>query len=61
MFDADSNIRFILRHLFYSLLISLAMVISLEILRPNFVSSFLNTNWLFATTVVCGIMSLKKS
>jgi len=49
-----------LKHLFYSLLITFILVALLELARPNFVANFININWLFLLLVASGISSLTK-
>ena len=48
------------RHLFYSLLITFIMTAMLELARPNFVTNFINVNWLFFILIASGIIALTK-
>ncbi|MFA6272654.1 MAG: hypothetical protein WC693_06215 [Patescibacteria group bacterium] len=48
------------KHLFYSLLITFILLAIAETIRPGFAVLFLNMNWLFLTTVVCGILSIDR-
>ncbi len=50
-----------LKHLFYSLLITFILVVLAETFRPGFAAIFLNTNWLLLAVVAAGILALTKS
>jgi len=50
-----------LKHLFYSLLITFLLLAVIEAIRPGFVTNFLNINWLFLLLVASGILALTKS
>ncbi|PIR66721.1 MAG: hypothetical protein COU51_02470 [Parcubacteria group bacterium CG10_big_fil_rev_8_21_14_0_10_36_14] len=50
-----------LKHLFYSLLITFLLLAIAEFIRPGFATNFLNINWLFLALIVSGILALTKS
>ncbi|MBU4421477.1 hypothetical protein L6259_01480 [Candidatus Parcubacteria bacterium] len=49
-----------MKHLFYSLLITFALLAGIELFRPNFATNFFNINWLFLALVVSGVLALTR-
>lgn len=49
-----------LKHLFYSLLITFFFVALAEFVRPGFATNFLNTNILFLSLIICGCLIFLK-
>lgn len=45
-----------LKHLFYSLLITFFLAALAEFIRPSFATNFLNTNVLFLLLIICGCL-----
>jgi hypothetical protein len=49
---------FITKHLFYSLLITFAVLVIAEFLRSGFVTNWINIVWIFSLLVINGCLTL---